>query len=141
MVRERHMLQQQLGAMQIHRIVEYQSWEYVRTSFFPGTTPEDWARHEPWMKPHAMDPETGNLTLIMQAYLVRTRHHNIIVDTQYCPAQFLRTRFARAAHAKTGVSGGCSSHLWGVLGVPQSKFSGFYLGGAAHCPFPPSQKA
>ena len=33
------------------------------------------------MKPHAMDPETGNLTLIMQAYLVRTRHHNILVDT------------------------------------------------------------
>ena len=41
MVRERLMLQQQLGAMQIHRIVEYQSWEYVRTSFFPGTTPEE----------------------------------------------------------------------------------------------------
>jgi glyoxylase-like metal-dependent hydrolase (beta-lactamase superfamily II) len=33
------------------------------------------------MKPHAMDADTGNLTLIMQAYLVRTRHHNIIVDT------------------------------------------------------------
>ena len=28
-----------------------------------------------------MDPETGNLTLIMQAFLIRTRHHNIIVDT------------------------------------------------------------
>jgi glyoxylase-like metal-dependent hydrolase (beta-lactamase superfamily II) len=75
------MLQQQLGAMQINRIIEYQSSEYVRTSFFPHTTPEDWPQHEQWMKPHAMDPETGNLTLVMQAYLIRTRHHNIIVDT------------------------------------------------------------
>ena len=55
------MLQQQLGAMQINRIVESQSGEYVRTSFFPGTTPADWGQHEPWMKPHTMDPETGNL--------------------------------------------------------------------------------
>jgi hypothetical protein len=75
------MLQQQLGAMQINRIIEYQSSEYERTSFFPQTTPEDWVGHEQWMKPHAMDQETGNLTLIMQAYLIRTRHHNIIVDT------------------------------------------------------------
>ena len=75
------MLQQQLGAMQINRIIEYASSEYVRTSFFPETTPDDWVQHEAWMKPHAMDAATGNLTLIMQAFLVRTRHHNIIVDT------------------------------------------------------------
>ena len=75
------MLQQQLCAMQIKRIIEYTSSEYVRTSFFPETTPDDWVQHETWMKPHAMDAATGNLTLIMQAFLVRTRHHNIIVDT------------------------------------------------------------
>ena len=55
------MLQQQLGAMQINRIIEYQSSEYVRTSFFPQTTPEDWVGHEQWMKPHAMDQETGRV--------------------------------------------------------------------------------
>ena len=64
------MLQQQLGAMQINRIIEYTSSEYVRTSFFPETTPDDWVQHETWMKPHAMDAATGNLTLIMQAFLV-----------------------------------------------------------------------
>ena len=53
------MLQHQVGDMQITRIVEYQSWEYERTSFFPQTTLEDWVRHESWMKPYAMDPETG----------------------------------------------------------------------------------
>jgi hypothetical protein len=52
-------------------------------------------------------------------------------ESQYCPAQFWHARFAHAAHAKTGLSGGRSSRLWGVFGVPQSKFSGFYLGGAA----------
>lgn len=75
------MLQMQLGDMQINRIIEYKSSEYERTSFFPKTTPADWVPHEEWMKPDAMDAETGNITLIMQAFLVRTRHHNIIVDT------------------------------------------------------------
>jgi len=65
------MLQQQLGAMHINRIIEYTSSEYVRTSFFPQTTAEDWVQHEPWMKPHAMDAESGNLTLVMQAYPAR----------------------------------------------------------------------
>jgi hypothetical protein len=34
------MLQQQLGAMQIARIIEYQNSEDVRTSFFPQVSPE-----------------------------------------------------------------------------------------------------
>ena len=37
------------------------------------------------MKPHAMDAETGNLTLIMQAYLVRTRHHTILMVSKALP--------------------------------------------------------
>ena len=53
----------------------------MRTPFFPDTAPDDWVPHEAWMKPHAMDAEIGNLTLIMQAFLVRMRHHNILVDT------------------------------------------------------------
>ena len=40
------MLQQQLGAMHILRIIEYTSSEYVRTHFFPETTPDDWVQHE-----------------------------------------------------------------------------------------------
>ena len=48
-MRENHMLQQQLGAMQINRIIEYTSSEYVRTNFFPETTPDDWVQHEAWM--------------------------------------------------------------------------------------------
>ena len=59
------MLQQQLGAMQINRIIEYTSSEYVRTSFFPETTPDDWVQHETWMKPHAMDAApTARLHLV-----------------------------------------------------------------------------
>ena len=29
---------------------------FDRQSFFPDTTPEDWAPHEGWMKPDALDP-------------------------------------------------------------------------------------
>jgi glyoxylase-like metal-dependent hydrolase (beta-lactamase superfamily II) len=33
------------------------------------------------MQPHALDPVTGRLILTLQSYLVRTRHHTIVVDT------------------------------------------------------------
>ncbi len=33
------------------------------------------------MEPRALDPVSGNLVLIIQAFLVRTRHHTILVDT------------------------------------------------------------
>lgn len=75
------MLQQQLGEMVIHRIVEFESTDFEPLSFFPETTPDDWVEHKAWMQPHAMEPTSGNLILVMQAFLVRTRHHTILVDT------------------------------------------------------------
>jgi len=33
------------------------------------------------MEPRALDPVSGNLVLVIQAFLVRTRHHTILIDT------------------------------------------------------------
>lgn len=33
------------------------------------------------MEPRSLDPISGNLVLVIQAFLVRTRHHTIVVDT------------------------------------------------------------
>jgi glyoxylase-like metal-dependent hydrolase (beta-lactamase superfamily II) len=33
------------------------------------------------MEPRALDPASGNLILTIQAFLVRTRHHTILIDT------------------------------------------------------------
>lgn len=75
------MLQQQLGHLSINRIVESESPDFEPLSFFPETTPEDWIPHKPWLQPRAMDPVSGNLIFPMQAFLVRTRHHTLLVDT------------------------------------------------------------
>ena len=54
-----------VGHIGVHRIVESVCTEFEPLSFFPGTTPEDWAPHRMWMQqePRALDPTSGNLVL------------------------------------------------------------------------------
>jgi glyoxylase-like metal-dependent hydrolase (beta-lactamase superfamily II) len=75
------MPQHPVGDIVVHRIVESVCAGFAPLEFFPETTPEDWARHRKWMEPRALDPATGNLVLTIQGFLVRTRHHTILVDT------------------------------------------------------------
>jgi glyoxylase-like metal-dependent hydrolase (beta-lactamase superfamily II) len=70
-----------VGAIRIDRIVESICTEFAPLSFYPESTPEDWARHKGWMEPRALDPKTGNLVFTIQAFLVRTSRHTILVDT------------------------------------------------------------
>jgi glyoxylase-like metal-dependent hydrolase (beta-lactamase superfamily II) len=70
-----------IGQIGIERIVESICTDFSASDFFPETTPEDWAHHRGWMEPRALDPASGNLVLTIQAFLVRTRHHTILVDT------------------------------------------------------------
>ena len=69
-----------LGEMTIGRLLE-QVTHFDASAFFPETSEEDWAPHRSWLQPEAMDAATGELRFPMQSYLVRTRHHNILVDT------------------------------------------------------------
>jgi glyoxylase-like metal-dependent hydrolase (beta-lactamase superfamily II) len=75
------MRQYPLGQIVVQRVVESVCRDFHPLSFFPETTAEDWARHKTWMEPSALDPVSGNLVLVIQAFLVRTRHHTILVDT------------------------------------------------------------
>jgi len=75
------MTQYPLGQIVIQRIVESICTAFDPLSFFPETTPDDWARHRTWMEPRALDPVSGNLVLPIQAFLVRTRRHTILIDT------------------------------------------------------------
>jgi len=74
------MTQHVLGEIVVQRIVESICTGFDASSFFPRTTHEDWARHRAWMEPWALEP-SGKLVLPIQAYLIRTRHHTILVDT------------------------------------------------------------
>jgi glyoxylase-like metal-dependent hydrolase (beta-lactamase superfamily II) len=73
--------QHALGQIVIQRIVESICVGFDALSFFPETTSEDWARHRTWLEPWALDPVSGKLVLTIQAFLVRTRHHTILIDT------------------------------------------------------------
>jgi len=70
-----------LGNVLIDRIVESENADIDPTVFFPDTTLEDWALHRDWLQPKAMDANTGILILPIQSYLIRTKHHIILVDT------------------------------------------------------------
>jgi glyoxylase-like metal-dependent hydrolase (beta-lactamase superfamily II) len=70
-----------VGSIRVDRIVESICKEFRPLEFFPRTTPADWAKHRGWMTPRALDPVSGNLVLTIQGFLVRTRHHTILVDT------------------------------------------------------------
>ena len=75
------MTQHAFGQIVIRSIVESVCTEFDALSFFPQTTRDDWARHRTWMEPWALDPASGKLVLTIQAFLVRTRHHTILIDT------------------------------------------------------------
>jgi len=75
------MQQYPLGHMVVQRIVESICTGFEPLAFFPETTREDWAQHRSWMEPRALDPASGNLVLTIQGFLVRTRHHTILIDT------------------------------------------------------------
>jgi glyoxylase-like metal-dependent hydrolase (beta-lactamase superfamily II) len=75
------MLRQQLGDIVIDRIVESEEPNFDPLVFFPQSRAEDWLAHKGWMQPHALHPASGWLILTLQSYLVRTRHHTILVDT------------------------------------------------------------
>jgi len=71
----------QLGEITIQRIVEHEIPVYHPSEFFDEATAEAVAPHREWLEPKALCPRTGNMIMPVQSYLVRTRHHCILIDT------------------------------------------------------------
>lgn len=76
-----NMTSYQIGDIVVHRIVESICADFVALKFFPETTSADWEHHNNWLAPWAYLPDTGNIILTIQAFLVKTRRHTILVDT------------------------------------------------------------
>lgn len=95
------MLQRQLGHLVINRIVESERPDFDPLGFFPQTTHEDWEPHMSWLQPRAMDPASGNLIFSIQSFLVRTRHHTILVDT--CIGDYKKRRRPSQNDTRSGV--------------------------------------
>ena len=70
----------QLGSTTIHRIVEQEGPFFEALKFFPTLTSELLDENRGWLQPKFID-STDQLMLCIQSYLVRTPHHNILIDT------------------------------------------------------------
>lgn len=71
----------QLGNITVQRIVEHEIPVYHPLDFFDEATAEAVAPYRAWLEPKALCPRTGRMVMPVQSYLVRTRHHIILIDT------------------------------------------------------------
>ena len=75
------MLERTVGDVTITRIIESERPDFDAAQFFPSITPEQWAPYRQRLAGWALDPAVNGLVFPMQSFLVRTRHHTIVVDT------------------------------------------------------------
>lgn len=71
----------QLGDITIDRILELEGPFTRPEEFFDDAVPEAVAPYRRWLEPTALDPKSGKLVIPVQSYLLRTRHHTILIDT------------------------------------------------------------
>lgn len=70
-----------LGDISVQRIVEQEAPFFDPLQFFPTLTKEIVDENRSWLEPRFFDPATGKMVLCIQSYLVRTKHHNILIDS------------------------------------------------------------
>jgi glyoxylase-like metal-dependent hydrolase (beta-lactamase superfamily II) len=68
-----------VGDISIHRVVEQEGPFFDAFKFFPALTPELLDENAAWLVPKFIDA-SGKLVLCVQSYLVRTKHHTMLID-------------------------------------------------------------
>lgn len=69
-----------IGDVWVTRILEMCEPLRTPSEWFPDSTEEAIKPHLHWLIPRSISPATGRIVLPIQSYLVRTRHHTILVD-------------------------------------------------------------
>ena len=75
------MLMNHIGDIRVDRIIEQEFPMFDPAEFLPELTKEMIDPYRSWLEPKAFDPVSGLMTFCMQSYVIRTGHHNILVDT------------------------------------------------------------
>ena len=70
-----------IGEFQISRVVEGEGPLFDAQTFLPDSTPDVIEANADWLIPQYIDPDSGQLILAIQSYIVRTPRHTILVDT------------------------------------------------------------
>ena len=68
-----------LGDITIHRVVEQEGAWFDAFNFFPTLSKELFEENRSWLEPRYFSD--SKIVLCVQSYLVRTPHHNILVDS------------------------------------------------------------
>ncbi|NQU69870.1 MAG: MBL fold metallo-hydrolase [Rhodospirillales bacterium] len=84
-------LRGEIGEILWHRIIEAEGPEFEIGFLLPDATPEAIEPHRGWMEPSFLEPGTGKLIMATQSYVLRTRHHVILVDS--CVGNHKERRF------------------------------------------------
>ena len=70
-----------VGDLTVHRVIESEGPLFDPLTFFPTLTKDLLAENLSWLRPTYIDPVSGQLMLCIQSYVVRTKHHNILIDS------------------------------------------------------------
>ncbi len=70
-----------IGDIEWHRIVEHEGPEFEIGFLLPDATPEAIAPYREWLEPRFLEPGTQKLMMTTQSYVLRTKQHNILVDS------------------------------------------------------------
>jgi glyoxylase-like metal-dependent hydrolase (beta-lactamase superfamily II) len=65
----------------IHPVVEQQAPFFDVFEFFPTLTKELLEENRSWLQPTFIDPVSGKLVLCVQGFVIKSAHHNILIDS------------------------------------------------------------
>lgn len=70
-----------LGGVRVDRILENEAPLLAPDILFPDFDADVFDAHRDWLEPNLLQPGTDLLILAFNSYVVRTKHHVILVDT------------------------------------------------------------
>jgi glyoxylase-like metal-dependent hydrolase (beta-lactamase superfamily II) len=65
----------------IHPVVEQQAPFFDAFEFFPTLTKELLEENRSWLQPTFIDPASGKVVLCVQGFVIKSAHHNILIDS------------------------------------------------------------
>lgn len=89
-----------IGDIEWHRIVETEEPDFDVGFLLPDATPEALTPHRDWLEPRFLDPSSQKLVMATQSYLLKTRHHTILIDS--CVGNDKERRFHTPWSGRTG---------------------------------------
>ena len=89
-----------VGDIVWRRVVESEGPEFEVGFLLPDAVPAAVEPHREWMEPRFLEPGTGRLVMAIQSYVLKTRHHTILIDS--CVGNDKERRFYPPWSGRTG---------------------------------------